>query len=162
MNSTSCKGSLLTAALLLVAAVSAIAQSRAMSVQVREAPVRAAPTFLGKVVTDLPYGTRVEVVQTQRDWVEINLPNGTGTGWMHSSELTEQQLALKAGSNVTQSASGSEVALAGKGFNKQVEQQYESEKHLDYTWVDKMEKISYPPERLVQFLDAGDLHAGQN
>lgn len=81
---------------------------------------------------------------------------------MHSSELTEKQLALKAGSNVGQSASGSEVALAGKGFNEQVEQQYKSEKHIDYTWVDRMEKIAYPPERLVQFLEAGELHGGGN
>lgn len=162
MNSASSRRSVLAAVLLFAAAASAFAQSKTMSVTVREAPVRATPGFLGKVITDLPYGTRVEVVRTQSGWVEIKIPSGKGSGWMHSSELTQQQLALRAGSNVNQGASGNEVALAGKGFNAQVEQQYKSEKHLDYSWVDKMEKISYPPERLVQFLQAGDLKGGQD
>lgn len=162
MNASRWKGFLWAAVLLLFAALLAVAQSKTMSVTVRQAPVRATPGFLGKVVTDLPYGTRVEVVRTQSGWVEINLPNAQGTGWMHSSELTEQKLALRSGSNVTQSASGNEVALAGKGFNAQVEQRYKSDKHLDYSWVDRMEKISYPPERLVGFLEAGDLRGGQN
>jgi hypothetical protein len=102
------------------------------------------------------------VVETQSGWVKINLPNGQGTGWLHSSVLTEQKLAVRAGDNVKQTASGSEVALAGKGFNKQVEDQYKSEKNLDYTWVDKMEKISYTPQQLAKFLQEGDLQGGQN
>ncbi len=160
--STPGKRSLVIVLLLAVAAVSAYSQTKTMSVTVRQAPVRATPTFLGKILTDLAYGDQVEVVETQGAWVKIKLPGGQGTGWMHSSELTQQQLALKAGSNVKQGASGSEVALAGKGFNKQVEDKYASEKHLDYSKVDEMEKIAYPPARLIQFLEAGDLHGGQN
>jgi len=148
--------------LLIVASATAFGQAKMMSVTVKEAPVRSTPSFLGKIVKDLSYGDRVEVVESQGGWVKINLPGGQGSGWLHSSELTQEQLAVKAGNNVNQSASGSEVALAGKGFNQQVENQYKSEKNLDYTWVDKMEKISYKPERLIQFLEAGDLHGGQN
>jgi len=148
--------------LLLVtfAAVAAVA-SQTMSVQVKEAPVRSTPSFLGKIVADLHYGDQVEVVDTQGGWVKVSLPSGGGQGWMHSSELTKEKLALKAGSNVSSGASSSEVALAGKGFNSQVEQEYKSETQLDYTWVDKMEKISYSPDRLVQFLDQGDLKGPQ-
>ncbi|HUX21577.1 MAG TPA: SH3 domain-containing protein [Spirochaetia bacterium] len=150
--------------LCLLAATTGVAfsQAKVMSVTVKEAPVRATPSFLGKIVADLSYGAQVEVVETQSGWVKVNLPSGQGTGWLHSSELTEQKLAVKSGSNVNQSASGSEVALAGKGFNKQVEDQYKSEKNLDYTWVDKMEKISYKPQQLVTFLEEGDLQGGQN
>ena len=148
--------------LLVAVSAAAFGQAKMMSVTVKEAPVRSTPSFLGKIVADLSYGDRVEVVETQSGWAKINLPGGKGTGWLHTSELTQEELAVKAGSNVNQSASGSEVALAGKGFNQQVENQYKSEKNLDYTWVDKMEKISYKPERLIQFLEAGDLHGGQN
>ena len=159
---TPSRRSLAIALLLAIAAASAYSQTKTMAVTVREAPVRATPTFLGKIVADLTYGTQVDVIETQGAWVKVTVPNGKGSGWMHTSELTEQKVALKAGSNVQQGASGSEVALAGKGFNKQVEQQYASEKHLDYSIVDRMEKISYSPERLVQFLEAGDLNGGQN
>jgi len=146
------------AALLLFALTGFLAaQSKTMSVQVREAPVRSSPSFLGPIITDLNYGDRVEVLEVRSGWAHINLPSGKGQGWLHSSELTAEQIALKAGSNVSSGASSSEVALAGKGFNEQVEQEYRSETSLDYTWVDKMEKIAYTPQQLVDFLKAGRL-----
>lgn len=154
--------SLVTACLLGLIATAGFSQTNVMTVTVREAPVRATPSFLGKIVTDLAYGVRVEVVTSQGGWVQITIPEGGGTGWLHSSELSQKEIALQAGSDVNSSASGSEVALAGKGFNQQVENQYKSDKGLDYTWVDRMEKISYSPQSLVHFLEAGDLHGGNN
>jgi len=49
------------------------------------------------------------------------------------------------------------VALAGKGFNKEVEAQYKDEKQLDYTWVDRMEGYRVSPEQVLAFLQAGGL-----
>jgi len=160
-NRSAGRGLLIVVCLLLLAAVTGYGETKMMSVTVREAPVRSTPSFLGKIVTDLAYGSRVEVLETRGGWVRIRVPGGD-SGWLHSSELSQKKIALEAGSNVRRSASGSEVALAGKGFNEQVEQQYKNENNLDYTWVDRMEKISYPPDRLVQFLRAGDLHGEQN
>lgn len=162
MNSTVLKRSLIICCLLIAATGAVFSQAKMMSVTVKEAPVRSSPSFLGRIVADLSYGARVEVVETQGGWVKIKIPGRLGTGWLHSSELTRRKIALKAGTNVNQSASGSEVALAGKGFNKQVENRYKSEKNLDYTWVDRMEKITYTPARLVRFLKAGDLHGERN
>lgn len=147
----------LVASLLVLVATLAVAQNTVMSVQVREAPVRSTPSFLGAIIGQVSYGDRVEVVEVANGWAHVNLPSGTGQGWMSISALSRQQLALKAGSNVASGASSSEVALAGKGFNEQVEQQYESETQLDYTWVNKMEKIVYSPQQLEAFLKQGQL-----
>ena len=44
---------------------------------------------------------------------------------MHSSALTTKTIVLKAGAeNVRTSATGGEIALAGKGFSEEVEKQY--------------------------------------
>lgn len=129
-----------------------------MSVQVRETQVRGTPSFLGKITANLVYGDRVEVLEQGRGWVKVVIPGGGGEGWVSQSALTEKQVVLKAGSeDVSTSASSSEVALAGKGFNEQVEAQYKSETNLDYTWIDRMEEISFPPDELVAFMLQGDL-----
>ncbi|MEW5818479.1 MAG: SH3 domain-containing protein, partial [Spirochaetota bacterium] len=83
---------------------------------------------------------------------------GKGDGWVHSSALTAKQIVLKAGDkDVQQSASSSEVALAGKGFNKEVEAEYKEKNNIDYTWIDQMEKIVFPPDKLLAFLSEGGL-----
>jgi hypothetical protein len=55
-------------------------------------------------------------------------------------------------------ASGAEVALAGKGFSKEVEAEYKKQnRELDYTWVDWMGQQTLTAEQLVQFLKQGGL-----
>jgi uncharacterized protein YgiM (DUF1202 family) len=131
-----------------------------MSVTVKETQVRDRPSFLGKIVATLVYGDRIPISTERGDWVQVNTDNGI-TGWVHLSALTKKQIVLQEGDeSVEQSATSEEVAMAGKGFNKEVEQQYKEEKNLDYTWIDRMEKIVYPSETLFQFLDGQDVPAG--
>ncbi len=145
------------AALSLTLGIMAFADQNMMSVTVREAPVRATPSFLGRILATLAYGDRVQVVSTRGDWVQIALPSGGGNGWLAASALTQKEIVLHSGGNVSQGASSGEVALAGKGFNEQVEQQYQSETHLDYSEVDQMEKDTIPVSTLIAFLKAGGL-----
>src|SRR5215813_480588 len=100
---------------LLVLAASALgAGPLSMSVQVKSTQVREQPSFLGKVVTLLNYGERLQVVEQQGDWSKVTAPNGQA-GWVHTSALTKKKIALKAGDqNVQSAASGEELALAGK------------------------------------------------
>lgn len=145
------------AALLLVLAAAAVCTAEQMSVVVREAQVRATPTFLGKIVATLAYADRVTVLERQGGWVKVTAPSGA-EGWVHASALTEKRVALQAGGErVAQGASSSEVALAGKGFNKQVEERFKEEEQLDYTWVDRMETFVESPEEIAAFLAEGDL-----
>ena len=128
-----------------------------MSVQVKETKVRATPSFLGKILATLVYGDRVKVLEEQKGWAKVETPSGSG--WVSGSALTNKRVVLQAGAkDVETGASSSEVALAGKGFNEQVEEQYKKDSNLDYTWVDRMETtFVFPPEELVSFLKDGGL-----
>lgn len=147
-------------AVLLFMAIACITASpqKMMSVTVQQTQARATPTFLGKIVADLAYGDRLEVVGEQESWVKVIVPGSEQEGWVHVSALTTKRILLKAGdTNVSQTASSSEVALAGKGFNEQVEARYREETQLDYTWVDRMEGFTISWEKIQAFLEEGDL-----
>jgi uncharacterized protein YgiM (DUF1202 family) len=129
-----------------------------MSVQVKNGQMRATPSFLGKLVGALNYGDRLQVQEQQGDWSKVTGPGGQ-TGWVHTSALTKKKVVMKAGDQNAQSAaSGDELALAGKGFNSAVEADFKAKNpNVDFTWVDKMEKIKVPPESMQQFLKDGGI-----
>ena len=144
--------------LILMAASAGAAASGRMSVQVRQGVVRERPSFLARVVTELPYGTRVDVTGTRGVWYSIGTSTGR-TGWMHKSALTRKRLVMRAsGTSVDTSASRDELALAGKGFNKEVEAEFRGKnRNLDFTWIDRMEKITIAPSEISRFVKEGDL-----
>lgn len=127
-----------------------------MSVQVKEAQARDKPSFVAKVVGTLRYGDRVDVQETQGAWSRVALADGS-VGWLHGSALTSKKIALSAGRDDARvGASGDELALAGKGFNSDVEAQFKKEhKDIDFTWVDRMEKIRIPAQEMQAFLKEG-------
>ena len=147
----------LVAAMLLLAAGAAFADE--MSVTVQQTQVRDKPSFLGKIVDGLKYADRVTVLdQSVKGWVKVQAPDGK-QGWVSASALQSKKIVLAAGSeNVQQSASSGEVALAGKGFNEDVENKYKSEGNLDYTWVDKMEGYNPTTDQVAAFLQSGGLN----
>lgn len=129
-----------------------------MSVQVKQCQLRNKPTFLGKVVTSLKYGEKVNVDKEENSWVKV-APTGKDTGWVHVSALSEKEIILKPDSrDIQEAASNDEIALAGKGFNKQVEEKYKQEnKNIDFAWIDKMEKIVVSQNEMQSFVAQGNL-----
>jgi SH3-like domain-containing protein len=137
-------------------AIGDLAAEKMMSVSVKETPLRATPTFMGKIVTVLQYTDRVEVLEERSGWARVRLSGKQG--WVHMSALSRKNIVLRAGdSNVEQSASSGEVALAGKGFNEQVEAEYKQQNNLDYTMVDRMEQFTVSTEEILLFIDEGAL-----
>ena len=141
----------------LALAASAAWAAQEMSVQVRDGQLRTRGSFLGTVVGTVAYGDRVTVNQTQAGWCEVSIAGKTG--WIHESALTPKKVVLASGTaDARAGASGEEVALAGKGFSKEVEAEYKKQnKNVDYTWVDWMGRQTVPSEQLVEFLKQGDL-----
>jgi len=151
---------IIAAVVLLLIAAAAFAAPKQMSVTVKETQVRATPTYMGKILAVVKYGDRLEVLEEQSGWAKVTIPGGKGQGWVNLSSLTAKQIVLKAGeSGGTSGATSGEVALAGKGFNKEVEAQYRDEKQLDYSWIDAMETYRVSPEQVAAFLQAGGLPA---
>jgi uncharacterized protein YgiM (DUF1202 family) len=96
------------------------------------------------------------VLSEQNGWAKVALRSGKGEGWVNLSALTKKNIVLKAGSkNVAESASSGEVALAGKGFNQEVENEYKRDNNVDYTWVDRMAAFVVTPEQAEAFLKDG-------
>jgi hypothetical protein len=157
------KITLITAFLFLFCVLSgSAAPQKTMSVQVKEGQVRSTPSFLGAIVANASYGDRVEIIQDQGTWKKVAVRGGV-QGWMHTSALTEKTIVLKAGAgNVQTSATGSEIALAGKGFSEEIEKQYKQQnKNLDYAWVDRMEKFQVSSEQMQAFLKQGNVVPAQ-
>ena len=130
-----------------------------MSVQVKKGDVRSTPSFLGKIITQLSYGDPVQVQGAKGPWMLVDLVD-SGNGWIHTSALTRKKIILRAGqTDAQQTADSDEIALAGKGFNEQVQGEFKAQNpNIDYTWIDKMEKFVVSRKRMLEFLKEGELN----
>ncbi|MEI8121018.1 MAG: SH3 domain-containing protein [bacterium] len=145
-------------AIMVTAAVTLAATAAVMSVQVRKADIRETPSFLGKVLTSLAYGEKVTVQSENGAWMQVS--SSGQSGWVHNSALTRKNIVMKSGEGAQTTASSGEMALAGKGFNSDVEAQFKAgHKDIDFSWVDKMEKIKIPASEIRDFIRAGHLNA---
>lgn len=137
--------------------LSAGVHAAAMRVQVQAGHVRSTPSFLGHVVTTVGYGQSVEIVSSQNPWCQVRTEDGR-TGWMHESALTAKRVSLKSGGAVGTGASGDEMALAGKGFNKDVEAQFKATHgDVDFIWVDRMAAMKAAAADIARFVKVGGL-----
>jgi hypothetical protein len=141
---------------LMIAGISLAAAMQ--SVQIKSGVLRATPSFLGKVVAKVVYGDRVEALGNKNGWSKVRPPAGVkNSGWIHDSALTYKKILLTAGqSDVAQGATGKEIALAGKGFNEQVEREFKAQNpQLDFKMIDQLEKIIVSDDQMQRFLEAG-------
>ena len=127
-----------------------------MSVQLKIGQLRSTPSFLGAVTAEVAYGDQVDVLQQQGDWLEVRSSRNQ-TGWIHQSAVTRKRVVLGTGGNSPQTAaSGEEIALAGKGFNADVEAEFRrGHRNMDFTWVDRMEEFKISTKEMISFLKAG-------
>jgi len=128
-----------------------------MNVQVREAIVRATPNYMGAAAGTVAYGTEVNVAGEEGNWYRIDKPSG----WLPKSALTKHKVAVDPDKKFAgKGTSHDEVALAGKGFNPQVEAQYKkgnADLAAAYNIVDKIEKFDASEAELKSFQAAGKL-----
>ena len=130
---------------------------KSLTVQVREGQLRSTPSFVGKIIARPAYGEKVQVLGEEGAWKRVSVRGVQG--WMHASALTTKTLIPQAGTaNVQTSATGGEIALAGKGFSEEIEREYKkNNRSVDFTWVDRMEKFRVTPEEMQAFLRQGDV-----
>jgi SH3-like domain-containing protein len=132
-----------------------------MSIQVRTSKLRATPSQLGRVVSTVKYGEVMQVQSSQKGWYAVTTPDGK-SGWLHESVLSAKPIALRAGTtDAAVGVSNDEVALAGKGFNEQVEAKLKAETSLDFTWVDRMATFDVDPDQILAFRSQGNLPGGE-
>ncbi|MEZ4386433.1 MAG: SH3 domain-containing protein [Candidatus Krumholzibacteriia bacterium] len=147
--------------LVVVLALTALAAEQ-LSMQVRQASLRSRPSYLSAATVEVAYGARLTVLETRGAWRKLRTADGA-EGWLHESALTEKRVQLSAGQGDVQTgADTDELALAGKGFNEEVEKAFQADnRQIDYTWVDRMASWTVTPEEAVAFLAAGEVKGGQ-
>ena len=105
----------------------------------------------------LALGDQVTVLQVNGNNAEVqSAANSSLSGWTSVSNLSARRIVASG-----TSASASEVALAGKGFNKDVEDSYKSGGNLNYADVDRTEAISVSQDELYKFVTEGHLFTGE-
>ena len=146
----------------LAVAGMAIAQARpggTMYVATRTLDLKSGTGFLASNTGSLNYGDRVTVVRADGRFVEVrSAENPSVIGWVASANLSARPVI----SGDTATVSARETAMAGKGFNQEVETSYrEQNRNLNYPDVDRVEGISVTEAELRRFLEEGRLRMGE-
>jgi uncharacterized protein YgiM (DUF1202 family) len=127
-------------------------------VKIQTTQLRKSPQFFSQAVVALKAGDRLTRVSEENGWIQVKTAAGI-VGWIHSSAVEIPKFNLLAmDKDMKTQTKASEVALAGKGFNKQVEESYRA-KHgeVSFIWVDKMIAIKVLPVQIEDFLKKGKL-----
>lgn len=159
------RGALAAALLLLPPALTA---AGTVVVVVKETAIRADRKFFAPTQGVAHHLDRLDVLEEASGWFRVR--QGSTTGWVHGSAVSTSA-GSDSGSNVDSALhtlAGSdtkghgytqdEVALAGKGFNPDVEQNYRSRNpQAEFAAVDRMERQQVSRKELLRFAEAGKL-----
>ncbi|MFQ6037422.1 MAG: SH3 domain-containing protein [Candidatus Aminicenantales bacterium] len=144
------------AGVLVVGVVVLLAET--LIVKVQTTYLRKQPAYYAPTLAALKAGEALTRIEARDGWLKVRTSRGL-EGWVHSSALQTRRFRLAALEKSLQTrATTEEVALAGKGFNKQVEKAYRARhKSLSFAEVDRMLKLKVSPEQLRRFLEKGRL-----
>jgi hypothetical protein len=127
-------------------------------VSIKTVTLKSSAGFFASNKGTLNYGDTVIVLQVSGKFVEVrSAANSSLTGWTASANLSAKQIV----SGNTSSVSAKETALAGKGFNQEVENAYKSNGKLNYAEVDRVETVKVREADLLKFLEDGRLLKGE-
>jgi len=126
-------------------------------VAIKTVDLKASTGFFAKKQGTLQYGAQVTVLNVKGNMAEVrSTANTSVSGWTAVNNLSARRIVATA-SNVT----ASEVAMAGKGFNQEVENAYKTKGALNYAGVDQTEAITVPVDELLVFVTEGRLNKGE-
>jgi hypothetical protein len=125
----------------------------------KENAVREYCKFFAPVKAQVKYNDSLEIVSSEGDWFKVRFR--AVSGCIHKSAI--QKKSTSTGSSFSRKGSGvsdSEAALAGKGFNPQVEASYkQNHPEMKYSLLDSVEKFdaSITDRDIARFVKAGGL-----
>jgi len=129
-----------------------------LAVRVRSTHLKKEPKFYAGTIAVLKNGDKVEKIGEEGGWLKVRTVNNL-IGWVHSSAVEKKKTGLLALNQPVKSmTSADEIALAGKGFNKQVEDSFKARnKEVSFVWVDKMLGLKISTNKILAFLKKGKL-----
>jgi len=135
-------------------AARAFAPGSTVYVSAKTVNVKVSANFFARAGGILSKGDAVTVQQNSGKWILVRSATGV-QGWVPLDAFSSRRI-LDAGSGF----STSEYALAGKGFNSDLEKILFSSGELDFSLVDAMEKNTVESDVLRAFLNEGRLASG--
>ena len=133
------------------------AKGGTMYVAAKTVELKSSTGFFASARGTLAYGATVTVLQIKGKWAEVRSAAGsTVSGWTAVANLSAKRIV----SGATTGATASEVALAGKGFNQEVENTYKAGGGLNYADVDRTEAQKVSKQELQNFIVEGHLSQG--
>jgi len=128
-----------------------------MYVAVKTVELKSGSSFFSSTRGTLSYGATVSVLQVNDNWAEVkSVASPSVSGWTTVANLSSKRIV----SGTAAGASASEVALAGKGFNQEIENSYKAGGRLNYADVDKTEALQVSRQELRSFINEGKLFMG--
>ena len=128
-----------------------------MYVAAKTVELKSSVGFFASVKGTLAYGATVTIIQIKGDWAEVRSEaNSSVSGWTPVANLSSKRIV----SGTASGATANEVALAGKGFNQEVENAYKAKGKLNYADVDRTEAQKVSKKELQDFVTAGHLFQG--
>jgi hypothetical protein len=121
--------------------------------------VKSSPSPFSGVLAALKAGDKVKVIAAEGAWSQIANEQGEAIGWVHSSALQRRTLSLNPNAEAAPvEATSDELALAGRGFNSEVESEFkQNNNELPYDQIDAMEAREVSLDEAVKFLQEGGL-----
>ena len=141
-------------------AMAQISQGTNVWVSARTVTLKSSTWFFASSRGTVSYGDQVSVLRLSGKWAEVRSANNASlTGWMASANLSARRIVP---SESTGGATASEVALAGKGFDLDIENAYRADGNLNFDDVDRTEAINVSQDELLRFVTEGRLAMGDN
>jgi uncharacterized protein YgiM (DUF1202 family) len=137
------------------AAAAQIAIGQTVYVTAKSLPLKSGTSFFARTLGTLVYGDKVTVIQLNGKWAQVeHWGRTTIIGWTAQANLTTKRITA---AGRTGSVSSREVAMAGKGFNEEVENIYRETTGVDFDAVDALETVKVPDEDMMVFIGEGHL-----
>ena len=146
--------------ILASAAFAQISKGGTAWVSIKTAELKSSTGLFASSRGNISYGEQVTVLQVSGKWAEVrSSANANLSGWISTANLSAKRIVATGGAST---ATASEVALAGKGFNQEVENEYKASGNVNFAAVDWTETINIPDDDLYNFITEGRLKAGDN
>jgi hypothetical protein len=135
-------------------AAAQIGPGRTLYVAVKTVELKSSAGLFSSAVATLRYGDQVTATRVNGKLVEVRSAEDPSlTGWAAAVNFSTKRII----SETAATASEKEIALAGKGFNQELESSYQSKGELNFADVDKVEAITADEAELNRFIEEGRL-----
>lgn len=118
----------------------------------KETKLLDSPDKKGKKTFTVYYGTELIVLEENGEYLQVSVAGkNKQSGWINKRQTSNRKLVTSS------SANADEIALAGKGFNAEVEGLYTQNTNADFSKVDLIESYETDNDTLLEFLSEGSL-----